>query len=91
MRKGFLFTALVIAMSLQAKVADISLCGDWRFIADSADYSKGLPNKAVKVNVPHTYNTMEGLEDYAGKAWYEKKLEILFSYSILISNSLSVS
>ena len=76
MRKGFLFTALVIAMSLQAKVADISLCGDWRFIADSADYSKGLPNKAVKVNVPHTYNTMEGLEDYAGKAWYEKKLEI---------------
>ena len=76
MRKSVLFIALAIAVSLQAKVEDISLCGEWRFIADSVDYSKGLPDKAVKVSVPHTYNIMEGLEEYAGKAWYEKKLEI---------------
>lgn len=76
MRKSVLFIALAIAVSLQAKVEDISLCGEWRFIADSLDYSAGLPDNAVKVSIPHTYNIMKGLEDYAGKAWYEKKLEI---------------
>lgn len=76
MKKAFLFTALMLVVSVQAKVADISLCGDWRFIADSADYSKGLPDEAIMVNVPHTYNIMDGLEDYAGKAWYEKRLDI---------------
>ncbi len=76
MRKACLFVALIIAVSLQAKVADISLCGEWRFIADSDDYSEGLPDKAMMVNVPHTYNIMEGLEDYAGKAWYEKMIDI---------------
>ena len=76
MRKSILFIALTIAVSLQAKVDDISLCGEWRFVADSVDYSPGLPDNAVKVSVPHTYNIMEGLEEYAGKAWYEKKLEI---------------
>ncbi len=70
----------MLALTLQAQVQDISLCGQWQFVADSADYSAGLPDKAVSVSVPHTYNIMEGLEDYAGKAWYEKKLEIPASF-----------
>jgi len=76
MRRFFVVLGLVITLVLQAQVKDIPLCGEWRFIADSADYSAGLPDNAVKVSVPHTYNIMEGLEEYAGKAWYEKKLEI---------------
>lgn len=28
------------------------------------------------VHVPHTYNTMEGLEDYAGEAVYKRTLPI---------------
>ena len=55
---------------------DISLCGEWHFVADSADYSAGLPVEAILVNVPHTYNVMSGLEDYAGHAWYGKRLHI---------------
>ncbi|MBQ9668207.1 MAG: hypothetical protein IJV45_05650 [Prevotella sp.] len=55
---------------------DIPLNGEWLFIADSADFSTGLPSEAVTVSVPHTYNIMDGLEDYAGKAWYEKRIEV---------------
>ena len=80
MRKTFLCLGLMLALTLQAQVQDISLCGQWRFVADSTDYSAGLPDKAVSVSVPHTYNIIEGLEDYAGKAWYEKKLEIPASF-----------
>lgn len=79
MRRGLVLIGLLLALCVQAKVYDVSLCGEWRFLAgqsDSADYSAGLPDNAVKVNVPHTYNIMEGLEYYAGKVWYEKKLEI---------------
>ena len=55
---------------------DISLCGEWHFVADSADYSAGLPVEAILVNVPHTYNVMSGLEDYAGEAIYRRELPV---------------
>lgn len=48
---------------------DISLCGEWQFM---------LPDGRMKttVEVPHTYNTMEGLEDYAGEAVYSRELPV---------------
>lgn len=64
------------SLGLNAQVLDIPLNGEWLFIADSADFSTGLPSEAVTVSVPHTYNIMDGLEDYAGKAWYEKRIEV---------------
>ena len=76
MRKCLLILTLAFATIVQAQVKDISLCGQWRFVADSADYSAGLPAEAMIVNVPHTYNTMEGLEDYAGRVWYERRLHV---------------
>ena len=76
MRKSLLVLGALFVLNLQAQVQNVSLCGEWRFIADSSDYSADLPDKASVVDVPHTYNIMKGLEDYAGKAWYEKKLEI---------------
>ena len=63
-----LFFAIVSCLALHATAQqDISLCGEWNLSVDGKNY---------KVTVPHTYNIMKGLEDYAGKARYEKKLEI---------------
>ncbi|MBO4753469.1 MAG: hypothetical protein J5543_02655 [Bacteroidales bacterium] len=47
----------------------ISLDGQWQF---------WLPVKTPKttVTVPHTYNVMSGLEDYAGEAWYSRILPL---------------
>lgn len=62
-------------MSVQAFAQhDISMDGNWLFVADSVDHSAGLPAEAWEVQVPHTYNIMEGLENYAGEAWYEKHM-----------------
>ncbi len=55
---------------------DISLDGEWLFVADSADHSAGLPEDAKVVTVPHTYNVMPGLEDYSGRAWYGRRIHI---------------
>lgn len=59
-----------------AQVQDINMDGKWLFVADSADLSKGLPANAQTVTVPHTYNVMPELEDYAGRAWYERQLPV---------------
>jgi beta-glucuronidase len=77
-KRGLLTIAMAALFVLMgnAQVKDISLCGEWRFVADSADYSTSLPSAAQVVSVPHTYNIMEGLEDYAGRAWYEKRILI---------------
>ena len=40
---------LSLACMVHAQVADMSLCGEWLFLADSANYSNGLPTKAMKV------------------------------------------
>lgn len=74
MRGIILVISMMTFIGADAQVSDISLDGEWRFVADSADYSAGLPTDAKVVKVPHTYNIEEGLEDYAGKAWYEKRL-----------------
>lgn len=50
----------------------------WRFMADpkntggQANWPAGLPAQAKSVQVPHTWNVMDSLEDYAGTGWYEK-------------------
>ena len=41
-----------------------------------ADYRDGLPAEAVSVTLPHTWNVMTGLEDYAGRAWYGRLLDV---------------
>ena len=73
----FLTLSLLFAvMSSKAQPQDISLDGEWLFIADSTDFSAGLPTNATPVMVPHTYNVMAGLEDYTGRVWYEKRFNI---------------
>lgn len=47
---------------------DISLNGKWTFTSPV--------HKGIEVTVPHTYNVMEGLEDYAGEASYSRNLPI---------------
>ena len=46
---------------------DIALDGEWQMTIGDKDYT---------VNVSHTYNIMEGLEDYAGEAVYKRTLPI---------------
>ena len=65
-RKMLLAWALALGLPIMAQ-QDISLNGEWKLT---------IGEKSYEVTVPHTYNIMEGLEDYAGKARYEKKLEI---------------
>lgn len=47
---------------------EVSLDGEWKLAIQGKEY---------KVQVPHTYNTMEGLEDYAGEAVYSRSLPSL--------------
>ena len=47
----------------------VSLNGKWNFCVP------GIV-KSVPVTVPHTYNVMDGLEDYAGKAEYSRSLPV---------------
>ena len=62
---------MTIAATLTAMVAygqrDISLDGEWQM---------QIGNNTYNVNVPHTFNTMPGLEDYAGEAVYGRSLPI---------------
>ena len=67
MRRLF-FTAIVAAIVCVAKAQDISLNGEWQFSVDNQQWQT--------VSVPHTYNIMEGLEDYAGEAVYKRILPI---------------
>lgn len=47
----------------------ISLNGPWQFSVPGIQ-------EPVTVTVPHTYNVMDGLEDYAGKAVYSRLLPV---------------
>ena len=50
----------LLSMVLTANAQqDVSLDGQWELNIAGKDYT---------VNVPHKYNVMEGLEDYAGGA-----------------------
>ncbi len=76
-KKTILFIFLsVFCLSISAE--DISLNGNWSFAADSlADYSRGIPaGQAMQVMVPHTWNVMAGLEDYVGRCWYQRDIDI---------------
>lgn len=57
----------VILASLTASAKDISLDGKWQLEIDGRDFT---------VNVPHTYNVLPGLEDYAGEAVYKRSLPV---------------
>lgn len=46
---------------------DISLDGEWQLTVNGKEYT---------VNVPHTYNIIDGLDDYVGDALYSRKLPI---------------
>lgn len=71
-----LFVLICSIMSGQ-EVYDISLNGEWQFVPDSTnDYSSRLPANAQIVKIPHTWNIQNGLEEYAGKGWYQKEIEI---------------
>ncbi len=73
--------ALFVGGSLHAGRTVSSLNGEWMFCVDrqkegEKDYAKGLLAEAVKVQVPHTWNVQDGLEEYADKAWYARTFSI---------------
>ncbi len=53
-----------------------SLCGPWMFrIGDNNFAAETVPDRGwIEVAVPHTWNTNPHTADYAGVAWYRKKL-----------------
>ena len=58
----------LLSMVLTANAQqDISLDGEWQMT---------IADKEYMVQVPHTYNIMEGLEDYAGEAVYKRALPV---------------
>ncbi len=66
----------------------VSLNGEWKFCLDSLNKGEmlnwnqnGLPYTAIKVVVPHTWNTIPGLEKIWGKGWYEKDIQIPANYA----------
>jgi Beta-galactosidase/beta-glucuronidase len=58
----------------------------WRFMADASktgehsNWYNGLPAQAQPVEVPHTWNVMDGLEDFAGTGWYENTFTVPASW-----------
>ena len=62
-----LFTALISLVLMVKAQQDVMLNGEWQLNIAGKDYV---------VNVPHTYNVMDGLEDYAGEATYKRVLPI---------------
>lgn len=65
--KQFLTLLLLATMNSQVYAQDISLNGLW---------SMTIQDKEYEVTIPHTYNVMDGLEDYAGKAVYKRTLPV---------------
>ena len=78
MLRKFLSTFLFAAVLPISAQQEISLDDSWQFAADnSADYSQGIAaDKAMTVSVPHTWNVQRGLEEYMGRGWYERRLDI---------------
>ena len=61
MKRCFCFVVLAGWLVLVSAQTDILLDGEWKLSIEGKEYA---------VNVPHTYNVMDGLEDYAGEAIY---------------------
>ena len=69
--------ALCFCGALHAQ--DISLDGRWQFHLPEDSVTMKLPEQVrreCEVEVPHTYNIMDGLEDYAGRAVYSRALPV---------------
>ncbi len=64
-RKMMMAVALLLPVALRAQ--DVSLDGKWQLT---------IGDKTMTVSVPHTYNVMDGLEDYAGEAVYRRLLPV---------------
>jgi len=77
-----LIFVLFLAGTTYAQRLNISLNGNWDFaidkdnIGENSNWKNSLPTQAVEVKVPHTFNLMTGLEDYAGKAWYQRLFDV---------------
>ena len=61
----------------------LCLDGEWMFVIDSTNsgfdenWQNGISSLSPrKVMVPHTWNIEKGTEEYAGLAWYEKKIKV---------------
>lgn len=67
MKKLILLLLLSSLIMVVRGQQDISLDGEWQMTIGGKDYV---------VKVPHTYNVMDGLEDYAGEAIYKRTLPI---------------
>ena len=65
-RKVLLAMAMGLALPMVAQ-QNVSLDGEWKLT---------IEGKSYQVMVPHTYNIMDGLEDYAGEAVYRRTLPI---------------
>lgn len=68
---------LMSAIGISAQ--DISLDGEWKFWLPKDSVTDLMPEALKRewiVMVPHTYNLMDGLEDYAGAAIYSRKLPV---------------
>lgn len=96
MRKNILSALLLLAAFVCTSTmaneppTDISLDGKW---------SMEIQGKTYDVNVPHTYNIMEGLEDYAGEAVCRRMLPEIgdlkdinarYNFEVLRPNGFSV-
>lgn len=67
--RTIILMAALLCMLVNVSYAqkNVSLDGEWQL---------SIAGKEYNVTVPHTYNTMEGLEDYAGEAVYKRMLPI---------------
>ena len=65
--KHLLIAAVLLPCGLSAQET-ISLDGEWSF------WTPDHPQTTV--NVPHTFNVMDGLESYAGKAFYSREVPV---------------
>lgn len=78
--KRLLVSVTVCAASFAALAQeDIPLNGKWSFWLPDDSATANLPlalREETTVEVPHTYNIMDGLEDYAGKAFYERSIPL---------------
>jgi len=77
-----LFTPrILLAENLEEK---LDLNGPWLFTLDPHNQGEGKkwlkcdfnPQDWKEIEVPHTWNVMEGLEDYEGYAWYRRSFSI---------------
>ena len=68
MKKTLLISALLAAALPALAQESVSLNGEWTFRTPDTE--------PVTVTVPHTYNIMDGLEEYAGKAFYSRTLPL---------------